>query len=254
LANLTFNTFFSGCIALLIIFQLKSNVVHAQEYQKFETYRNELVGGLNFNTNGGLIGGVMGKYSIHNRGNTYQYIGLEIVNVKHPKEVSAIISNTGNIYTPFKTNAFLPVRLQYGREFLVFEPAEEEGIQFNLIVAGGLSLGILKPYMIEYDLGNGNTQLMQFDPDKNLDIVDKGSIFSGLSQSKIVPGINLKAALSAEFGQYTSNVSGVEIGFLVETYSSKIEMLKAPSFIGIQPVSLSSFTSAYISIFFGFRN
>jgi hypothetical protein len=49
-------------------------------------YERELTYGINLNTNGGLIGGVAGKYAIRIDNRWFHYIGLEIVNVKNPKE------------------------------------------------------------------------------------------------------------------------------------------------------------------------
>jgi hypothetical protein len=224
---------------------------NAQEYQKLETYNSQIVFGVNFNTNGGLIGGVTARYSKHIRGNQYRYFGLEIINVRHPKE-SSYITNSGSIYTDFKANSFLPIRLQYGREFLLFQPAEEEGVQIDLILGAGLSIGILKPYMLEYDYGF-ETRIEQFDPDKTNGIVGKGPFFSGFDKAKIIPGLNVKAGVSFEFEKFRYNVTGIEAGFLLEAFSSKIEMMKVSSLSPEKPQSRAVYSSLYITIFFGFR-
>lgn len=245
--------FFIKIVPFSIAIWFSSPIVNAQEYQTFETYKSQIIGGVNFNTNGGLIGGAMVRYNRHIKRNQYHYFGLEIINVKHPKEVLSIIPSTGNIFTPYKANAFIPVRLQYGREFLLFEPAEEEGIQINLVLAGGLTFGVLKPYMIEYDYG-GISKIEPFDPDVANGIIGKGPLLSGFDRAKIIPGANIKAGLSLEFAQFRSNVSGIEVGFLLESFTSKIEMMKLSKLSDEQPQSFSSFSSVYLNIFFGFRN
>ncbi|TAH25187.1 MAG: hypothetical protein EAZ07_07815 [Cytophagales bacterium] len=257
--KLNFNLFFKKTTFYTLIFFLvqfiiyiSSNKTLGQEYQTFETYQSQIIGGINFNSNAGLIGGGMIRYNRHIKKNQYHYLGFEITNVKHPKEVLSVNSN-GNIFTAYKTNVFLPMRFQYGREFLLFEPAEEEGVQINLILAGGISFGIKKPYMIEYDY-NGISKILPFDPDNSNPIIGKASFFEGFDQSKIVPGINLKAALSIELAQFRDNVSGIEIGCLLEAYSSKIEMMRVTQRSTVQPQSFSTFSSVYINIFFGFRN
>ncbi len=240
-------------IFLICLIFLKTIEAKGQEYQAFETYKSQIIAGVNLNTNAGLIGGLMVRYSRHISKNKYHYFGLEITNVKHPKETQSVTSS-GSIYTPYKINTFIPIRLQYGREFLVFQPAEEEGVQVNLILAGGLSLGLLKAYTLEYDYGNNLTKIEQFDPDNTRGIVGKGPFTSGFDQAKIIPGINLKAALSIEFAQNTGTVTGIEGGFLFETYTSKINMMAVSKNYEDQPASYSSFTSIFLNIFFGLRN
>lgn len=239
-------------IFLIFILFLKTIGATAQEYQAFETYKSQIIAGVNLNTNAGLIGGLMVRYSRHISGSKYHYFGLEITNVKHPKETQSVTSS-GSIYTPYKINAFIPIRLQYGREFLIFQPAEEEGVQVNLILAGGISLGLLKAYTLEYDYGN-ETKIEQFDPDNTRGIVGKGPFTSGFDQSKIIPGINIKTSLSIEFAQNRGSVTGIEGGFLFETYTSKINMLAVSKNYEYQPTSYSSFTSIFLNIFFGLRN
>ena len=239
---------------LILIFStiIVGGSVLAQEYQAFETYKSQIIGGVNLNTNAGLIGGIMVRYSRHIVRNKYHYFGVEITNVKHPKEITGVTS-AGNLYTPYKLNAFIPIRLQYGREFLVFQPAEEEGVQVNLIIAGGLSFGILKPYTIEYDY-NGVSKIEQFDPDQTKGIIGRGPIFSGFDKAKIIPGINLKASLSIEFAKFRGNVTGIEGGFLVESYTTQIKMMAISKNIDQQPTTQNTFTSIFLNIFFGFRN
>lgn len=236
-------------LGLLFCLGLPGN---AQEFKTYETYKSQIIGGVNLNTNAGLIGGIMFRYNRHIKRNQYHYFGLEITNVKHPKEALSLIGSTGNIFTRHKANIFLPIRLQYGREFLLFQPAEEEGVEINLILAGGISLGLVKPYMIEYDY-NGITKIEPYDPDKGKAIIGKGPALSGLEKSKITPGVNIKAGLSIEFAQFRANVTGIEVGVLLESYTSKIEIMKTRADTE-QPQNFSSFTSVYLNIFFGFRN
>lgn len=239
-------------IATIGFFLSLFHSVNAQEYLRYESYKSQIIGGVNLNTNAGLIGGVMFRYNRHIIRHQFHYFSLETTNVKHPKESLILVDKTGNIYTFNKANFFFPVRLQYGREFLLFQPAEEEGVEINLILAGGLSLGIVKPYMIEYDYG-GITKIEPYDPDKTNQIIGKGPLLSGFDKSKIVPGANIKAGLSIEFAQFRTNVTGIEVGFLLESYTSKIEMMKTRVNTE-QPQNFSNFTSVYLNIFFGFRN
>jgi hypothetical protein len=238
------NIFFLLCFLL-------SSALQAQDKED-EGYFSEFCAGINFNTNANIIGGVIAKYTREIKNGQYHFFGLELLNVKHPKEQRVASSTTGNLYIYQKMNNLIPLRLQYGREFVVFHPAEEEGVQVNFIVAGGPTLGIVKPYMVEYDYGN-YSQIEPFDPNKNKNILGSGGLFSGVEKSKIVPGLNLKASFSFEFSQFRGSVTGIEVGGLVEGYTKHIQLVAIPSFVTPQPYNANTFSSIFVNIFFGFR-
>mgnify|MGYP000939898786 FL=1 len=77
-------------------------------------------------------------------------------------------------------------------------------------------------------------------------ITGSGFIFQGLFQSSVVLGLNLRAGLSFEFGTFKSNVSGFEIGTLIDAYSRKIEMIPEADNYAIWP-------TVYITLFYGSR-
>ena len=236
-------------LLFLILSTLES---FSQEEDDHEGYSSEFTAGVNFNTNSAIIGGIEGKYTREIKKGQYHFFGLELVNVKHPKEQRVSSTTTGNLYIYQKKNNLFALRLQYGREIVVFHPAEEEGVQVNFIFAGGPTLGIVKPYMVEYDYGN-YSQIEPFDPDKNRAILGGGGLFSGVGRSKIVPGLNVKASFSFEFSQFRGSVTGIEVGGLVEAYTKRIELLAIPSVVTPQPYNAAAFTSIFVNIFFGFR-
>jgi hypothetical protein len=241
-----------GKFFLLLLFILSSFQTFCQEEDGDTGYFSEFTVGINFNTNANIIGGVIGKYTREIKKGQYHFIGLELLNVKNPKEQRVASSSTGNLYIFQKKNNLFPLRLQYGREFVLFHPAEEEGVQVNFTLAGGPTIGIVKPYMVEYDYGN-YSQIEAFDPDKNRTILGSGGILSGLDKSKIVPGLNVKASFSFEFSQFRGSVTGIEVGGLLEAYTSRIELVAIQSVITPQPYNAIAFSSIFVNIFFGFR-
>ncbi|HEX8546819.1 MAG TPA: hypothetical protein VF691_07640 [Cytophagaceae bacterium] len=213
-------------------------------------YTSEYTGGVNLNTNGGLIGGLAFKYSRKISHNQYTYYGLEIINVKHPKETRLTNTSTGNSYIYAKANYLFPIRLQYGREIILFHGAEEEGVQVNFVGALGPTIGLLKPYMIEYDYG-AYTQIEPYDPQNPRTPLGSGGLLTGFTKSRVAPGFNLKAALSFQFLQFKGNVTGVEAGGILEGFTQKIPLLVLEG--SVQPQNRSFFSSVYVTIFFGFR-
>jgi hypothetical protein len=70
-----FYTFFNECIIFPALAQDEDD----------ENTVQKLSMGLNFNTNGGIIGGAIFKYSQALSASMYQTFGIEVVNVKTPK-------------------------------------------------------------------------------------------------------------------------------------------------------------------------
>lgn len=224
----------------------KTNLEEEQEeYSTITTY------GITTNTNSGLLGGFVFRHSTRLENELfgrpqYRYLGLELVNVRHPKELSQS-SNTGSRFTPGKQNYLFALRPQYGREIILSNRNNDEGISINGIVAVGASLGILKPYFIQYQVRPGVVRTEAYDPVKHTDlgnILGSGNILQGLGNSKIIPGVNAKIAFSFELSAFRSNLTGLEVGFLTELFS------KAPIIIPFAE-NRSLFTSGYVTLFFG---
>jgi hypothetical protein len=75
-------------------------------------YTREFTWGVNKNTNGGLIGGVMLKHSRLRQNNIYQTFGLELLNIKHPKEQRYTSRQTGTSFIWGKQNYLYAIRFQ----------------------------------------------------------------------------------------------------------------------------------------------
>jgi hypothetical protein len=224
-------------------------VGHAQTQDSYE-YQSEFIWGINKNTYGGLIGGFVFKKARKVSEKTLETYGLEIMNVKHPQEIRRNSEVTGNFFIFGKSNYLYAIRLQYGRDFILFHKAPQQGVEIKGVFAAGPTFGIVAPYYVEYSLGgrDGFTVRGQYDPNKIAaqQIFGTGRLFEGLGDSKIVPGINLKAAINFELGTIKSQVTGFEAGFLLDTYSKKIEMVPTAKNYSVYP-------TFFITLFYGAR-
>jgi hypothetical protein len=212
-------------------------------------YERELTYGINLNTNGGLIGGVAGKYAIRIDNRWFHHIGLEIVNVKNPKEERLSNPQTNQSFIPQKMNYLFVIRPQYGREYLLFKKGPEDGVHLNAIAAVGPSFGLLKPYYILYSAtGPNDAQSVPYNSAlhrrNTTNIYGSGSFFDGFDELKVNLGISLKLALSFEFGQFNDNVIGIEVGGIAEQFGRKLEIMDvAPN--------RSLYTSGFITLYYG---
>lgn len=208
-------------------------------------YDSEFIWGISKNTSGGFIGGFVFKKSFKVTDRSLQTFGLEIMNVRHPQEVR-YNSQFGNFFTFGKQNYLYSFRLQYGRDFILFKKAPQQGVEIKAVFAGGPSIGLEAPYYVEYEK-NDVIVRGQFNEDIGKEtIYGPGRLFQGLGESKIVAGINLKAALNFELGLFKSQVTGFEVGALVDVYAREIDMM-------VKAKNYSTYPTFFLTFYFGNR-
>ena len=211
-------------------------------------YDREYLLGVNKNTNGGMIGGIALKVGTRIDDSEFAFFGLELANVKHPKEVR-YTTVTGNNYIFGKSNYLYAIRPHYGREVILFKKAPNQGVQVSALGAVGPSIGLIAPYFIEYALNRVETVVEQYDPaihQSRFNILGTGRLLEGVGQSELALGGMAKAALYFEFGVFKSNATGLEVGYQVEGFQKKIPLI-------LREQNRQFFQSAYFTLFFGFR-
>jgi hypothetical protein len=75
-------------------------------------------------------------------------------------------------------------------------------------------------------------------------IVGAGSFFQGFDKSKLTVGVNLKAAVAFELSAFRNNMTGLEIGFLVEAFPKQVIIMNDTN-------NRSVYTSGFVTLFFG---
>lgn len=187
---------------------------------------SELTLGLNANTNSGLIGGINLRYLYERTPKIWDVYSLEIVNVK-PKEEIRASTNSSNSFLLGKIKYLIAIRPSYGREINLFQKNPEDGIRLNFNFSGGPTIGLLKPYFIEYEtLQNGQIirQTVAYDPriHRTDQIAGDSGILFGLGSSEIQWGAHARSALNFEYGMSDEVTMGVETGVTLEAYASPI--------------------------------
>jgi hypothetical protein len=220
----------------------------AQTQDSYE-YQSEFIWGINKNTSGGLIGGIVFKKARKLNDRVLETFGLELMNVKHPQEVRRSSSTTGNYFIYGKANYLYAIRLQYGRDIILFKKAPQQGAEIKGIFAVGPSVGVVAPYYVEYYPNNNDMVSIRAPWNPNISIGDiggTGRIFEGIGESKIVPGVNVKAAVNFELGTIKSQVTGFEAGFLMDVYSKKIDLMPTAK-------NYAVFPTLFLTLFYGNR-
>lgn len=226
-------------------------IAAAQTQDSYE-YNSEFIWGVNKNSSGGLIGGFVFKKSKRLTDHMFETFGLEIMNVKHSQEVRQSARATGNYFIFGKSNYLYAFRFQYGRDYVLFEKAPQQGVEIKAVGAIGPSLGIIAPYYIERMVDNSFfvTVHEQYDPTNPEhsfeNILGTGNLFEGLGESSIQMGINLKLGLAFELGTVKSSVTGFEVGFLLDTYFNEVILMPTLE-------NKSVFPTVYFTLFYGSR-
>ena len=233
------------------------------------SYQKEFTYGVNFNTRGGIIGGVAIRSSRVLDEQWSRFWSLEGVEVKHPKEQRLPNPNSGGIYTSGKANYLFVLRTSVGLERSVFRKASDSGVQVNARLSAGPSVALLMPYYIYYDytLRDGQNRPVppqdiraeQYDPaihTREELILDRAPLFSGINKTQPRVGAHLRGALSFEYGRYKDAVAGVEAGFLMELYPKELTILKAPRTYNVSDKDLNNkfFPSVFLTIYIGHRS
>ena len=165
----------------------------------------------------------------------------------HPKQVKqqsqygggGLFGSDG--FKPFvfgKQNSLFTLYLGAGQKFLLAEKGRNHGVQLFFKYAGGFTLGILKPYLVEVVdttsiVGNtfSNTVTLGYEPDNpNSLFLEKDYIVgaSGFGKGwklKAQPGIHVEVGMEFDFGKNESFVKALEIGVASDFYFKKVPVM-----------------------------
>ncbi|MDH5599538.1 MAG: hypothetical protein OEY34_10465 [Cyclobacteriaceae bacterium] len=234
-------------LLFLSLFASKQPLLAQNNYD----YGSEYIWGVNKNTSGGLIGGFILRKEIKVSDRLYQSFGVEIMNIKHRKERREN-SNNGNFFIFGKLNYLYAIRTQYGREYILFRKGSQQGVEVKVNLAAGPSLGFLNPYYVEIFVDNGTgwgftTYKIPYTADIPFSrIMGPGNLLQGMGEAQLKLGGNLKASLSFELGSIKSNVTGFELGFLIDSYLGELPLM-------INTENKSVFPTAFFTLFYGLR-
>ena len=155
-----------------------------------------------------------------------------------------------------KQNNFYYGKVGFGQSRLIGGKGIRNGVAVTALYGGGLSLGILKPYVVElFDpIANSNIETYwKGDQSRTDTLMLDGSALNGSAgfakgwnEAKLVPGAFAKAALRFDYGRYNELVSAVQCGINVEYYTSKMPIM-------IHNEGKNLFVNVFVALEFGRR-
>ncbi len=202
--------------------------------------------GFKANSDGYGLSYEIGRFKSNRTTNIYQ---LEFNEKKHrqEKKISTINGFDFNSTIPFKMNNFYQVKLGFGQQRIIGGKGNKNGVAVAVVYAGGVSLGMLKPYLI--DVESGGKRFRSSFPtiwDSGYAIIGASGFTTGWNELAVKPGAHVKAAMRFDYGRFNETVTAIEAGVNIEYYPSKI-----PQMMFTKHEQL--FFNAYVSILLGRR-
>jgi hypothetical protein len=225
------------------------NAIAKQEEEGVIVYKKHMAGGIKLTNDGsGLFGEIARARSVE-KALLFQIEITERKDIKEEKLQNDYSPTAPVIYG--KINYFYPVKLGVQVQKLLGNKGNKNGVSLSFNYGGGISLGLLRPYLVEVDKGNGTYEFVGYNsPDSNYflngPIVGGPTFSEGWGKMKITPGLYAKTGLRFDYGKYNEMINGLEIGATAELYSKKI-----PQMIVVKQYQY--FLGAYVTLVFGRR-
>jgi len=220
---------------LIFIFMVVTLLSFAQEINPLDT------AGSNVLLKKELTGGI----TLHNQGMGFQFrigknktffksriIEIEIVSMKHPKQVRVINPYYFNArsYVYGKLNHVYMLRTSYGIKKLLNRKPYWGGVELRYFLSGGFTLAIAKPvYLYFWDATYTIIKEERYDPENEYHgseyIYGRAPFSKGLGELSVYPGAFIKGGLNFEFGKNNAKIRALEAGAVVELFPIAIPIM-----------------------------
>jgi len=199
------------------------NALMKMEEEGELVFRKQSIFGFKAVTDGYGISYEIGKFR-SNR-NTF-ILQFELNERKHKKETKVSGDFNGfqfNSFVPGKMNNFFQFKVGAGSQRIIGGKGNKNGVAVALVYAGGLSLGILKPYVVDVE-SNGLRFRSTYPKiyDSSYRELGASGFTVGWGDAKIKPGVHAKTALRFDYGRFNETVTALEVGMNAEYYPQEI--------------------------------
>lgn len=190
-------------------------------------------------------------------------------NIRHSRErkenrndVLPSSNRVSRAYTFGKINQLYALRIGFGMRKYLSEKARNRGVAVGYSYEFGPSLGLLKPYYLEYltgEAGTGNgIRDIRYTGDNANEFLNQNRIFGasswavGLDELGIRPGVHAKASAHFGFGAYDEVSKVLEAGLMADFFLGNTDLMAESEFTpGVSNPPL--FLSLFLNVQFGKR-
>lgn len=178
----------------------------------------------------------------------FQVDFAERKHIKEEKQQGPFSTTAPLIYG--KINYFYPLKLGVQMQYLLGNKGNKNGVSITGNLGGGLSLGLLRPYLLDVDKQGDRTFVGYESADSsyflNGPYYGGPNFGTGWKNVKVTPGLYIKPAVRFDYGKFNEMVNAIEVGLTGEFYSKKIPQM-------IYTKQQQFFFSAYVAVVFGRR-
>ncbi|MBK7753441.1 MAG: hypothetical protein IPI41_12795 [Flavobacteriales bacterium] len=240
-------------LALIVLFTCAARAAGQQTvYDETRVlYKKELHGGILAHGDGWGVNFFHGK---HRTAKSRRMLGIEIVGMKHPKEIKS--------YNPYyedargyfygKLNSLILIRPTWGRKELITDKLRKSGVEVNYVWSVGPSIALLKPVYLQIGKPNLPYETIvveRYDPKEHYpdDIFGRASWFKGFDGSTFQFGGFARFGLNFEHSGTASGIKAIEVGASIDAFAEVV-----PIMAEIEGVENKQFFLAlYLSLQFG---
>lgn len=235
----------------------RENSIMKQEEEEGEIiFKTHSIFGIKISTDGYGISYEKGKMVSPRKTNLWMFELNEKLSNKEEKTTTGF-DFFGNVSQAkyAKANNFYQFKVGYGQQLTIGGKANKNGVAVSALYAGGVSLGLIKPYYVDVERVSNRERLrVKFSdtlPQGDTYYIKGASGFTvGWGELKLSPGLHAKTALRFDYGRFNESVAAVEAGINAEYYTTKVLQMA----LGTQyRLERSFFFNAYVAIEFGRR-
>jgi hypothetical protein len=172
--------------------------------------------------------------------------------------VGSSIGSSFRSYTYGKQNYAFVLRGGMGFKRYYTEKASKNGVAVGILLAGGVTAAVMKPYYLE--VGKSNKELVKsikYSPETEAVFLDKSKItgsdgiFTGFSESSIIPGAYGRVGVHLDWGAFDEFLKALEVGIQIDMFPKRL-----PIMVPLNGVSENKpyFLNLYVSLQLGKRN
>lgn len=205
--------------------------------------------GLKLTTNGYGLFYERGKFLTNTKTRTLTF---ELNEIKDPKDHKEAVSDDGYTYNYVsvgRLNNFYELKASLGQQILLGGKGNKNGVAVTYLYSGGLSLGMLKQYVLNVYPSQSLYSIKSTYPtifDSAYLVYDALGLGGGWNHITFTPAVNAKLAMRFDYGRYNTNIAAVEAGVTGEYYIKEMPLMAY-----VPPKHF--FFNAYVSIMFGKR-
>lgn len=244
-------------LTLLFIMALSGSAFAQAQESVFDDarrtlYASEMYGGPMIHGHGWGVTFQYGKYvTARNR----QLYGIDIVSMKHPKEIKSFNPNYQDARGYFygKLNSMLVIRPTFGRKHQITDKIRRGGVEVNYVWGIGPSLALLKPVYLEVGKPSFPYQYIvteRYDPAEHFadNIFGRASWFKGLGEVSLYPGAFGRFAFNFEYAGTNTGIRALEAGVSMDAYAVKLPQMAQ---LEGEDLNKQFFLEFYLALHFG---